>query len=312
MTRELKDIILREVSLVDKPANKKKFLFFKQEGKPAKSSPKKLKKKLNITIESDGTIGGTKIIVNKNELADLRSFDFSFYGNEDLTRAINCSYSKFVEDDDGFSRSETFYLSKGDSLMDEKIKKQLEEYFGEDTEVDFEKAEESGAIVKALETVNAYRGDFPDDLQKAVGIVVKQAGICDTIISKVMENQDKDAKDNDDKKKMEKAGAKLSKDTLKKITDALAALKSIIPELKENTEKSDLEKAIEEMKNKIDGMEKKDEDNTKEKLTKTLEELTKRLETVEKGTTGKKGIEGQDDDDNTNKDEKIWPSISSK
>ncbi|KKL20995.1 hypothetical protein LCGC14_2449880, partial [marine sediment metagenome] len=62
MARDLKDIELHEVSLVDKGANKKKFLFFKQEGKPA---PKKLKKKINIVIDSDGTIGGTKIAVNK-------------------------------------------------------------------------------------------------------------------------------------------------------------------------------------------------------------------------------------------------------
>ena len=33
MARELKDITLREVSLVNKPANKKKFLFLKEEGR---------------------------------------------------------------------------------------------------------------------------------------------------------------------------------------------------------------------------------------------------------------------------------------
>ena len=38
MAIQLKDIELCEVSLVDKAANKKKFLFFKQEGKAAPAS----------------------------------------------------------------------------------------------------------------------------------------------------------------------------------------------------------------------------------------------------------------------------------
>ncbi len=305
MTRELKDIELHEVSLVDKPANKKKFLFFKQEGKPAK--PKKLKKKINIVIDSDGTIGGTKIAVNKDELKNLRNFDFSFWGNEDMSRAVSCSYSKFVETDDGFSRSETFYLSKGDQVMDQKVKEQLEEYFGKDEEIDFEKAIENDAIVIALKTVNEYKEDFPDDLKKAVGAISIQTGFCDTIISKMVEKKNKD---NADKKNIEKKGAKLSKETLKKVKDALAALESILPEMTEETEKSEVEKVIKEITDKLEQIEKKKEDNTKDKLTKTLAEIAKRLETVEKETGVKKSVDGQDNNDDTNKSEKKWPSIS--
>ena len=64
--RELQNIHTNEVSLVDKAANNKSFLFFKQEGtKPATTGSKKLKKNINIVIDSDGTIGGTKISVNR-------------------------------------------------------------------------------------------------------------------------------------------------------------------------------------------------------------------------------------------------------
>ncbi len=307
MARELKDIELSEVSLVDKAANKKKFLFFKQEGK---KPSKKLKKKINIVIDSDGTIGGTKIAVNKEDIENLRDFSFSFWSNEDMGRAVSCSYSKVVETDDGFSRSETFYLSKGDAQMNKEIKEQLEKYFEGQDEIDFEKAAESDVIIKSLATVLEYQAEFPDDLKKAVGIVAKQAGFCDTVITKMLEK--KAANDDGKKADIEKAGAKLSKDTLKKITDALAALKAILPAMKENTEKSDqseVEKSIAALTKQIEGIEKKKDDGTKDKLTKILKELTDRLAVVEKGTGVKKSVEGQDDDDDDNTDKK-WPSFS--
>jgi len=246
--------------------------------------------------------------VNKDVLKNLRDFNFSFWsGHEDTSRAVSCSYSKFVETEDGFSRSETFYLSKGDSKMDEKIQKQLQEYFGKDEEIDFEKAEENEAIVKALETVNEYQEDFPDDLKAAVGLISKQTGFCDTLISKVLKKKNTES----DKTGVEKAGAKLSKETLKKIQDALTALKSILPELKENTEKrSEVEKIIADVTTRLDNIEKKKDDTAKDELAKTIEELTKRLETVEKGTGVKKSVEGQDNDDASNKDGKKWPSFS--
>lgn len=315
MTRELKDIEVKEVSLVDKAANKKKkYLFFKQEGKSTKATNKKLKKKINIVIDSDGTIGGTKIAVNKDELKNLRDFNFSFWSREmDDLRAVSCSYSKFVETEDGFSRSETFYLSKGDAEMDEKIQKQLEEYFGEE-KVDFEKAEESDVITKSLETVNEYQEEFPDDLKKAVGVIAKQAGFCDTIISKILEKKQAG------KTGVEKVGAKFSKETLSKLNDLVAAIKALEEVLpKEGTEKSDkgsdeeseLKKTITELTKSIEKLEDKKDDKAKDELTKTLAELTKRLEVIEKGTGVKKGIEGQDDDDDSD-GEKKWPSFSGK
>lgn len=190
--------------------------------------------------------------------------------------------------------------------MDEKIKKQLKEYFGEDDKVDFEKAEENSIIAEALETVNEYREDFPDDLKKAVGSIAKQAGLH---IPQKVEKKEKVA---EEKESVEKAGAKLSKETMKKITDALAALKSILPQLEEKTDKSDnseVAKSIEELKKSISELEKKKEDDTKDALTKTLTELAKRLETVEKGTGVRKSVDGQEDENKNDAGGK-WPSIT--
>ncbi len=312
--RELKDIVLGEVSLVDKAANNLKFLFFKaaEDATDKKStSSKKLKKKINIVIDSDGTIGGTKISLNEEEIENLRDFNFSFWSNDDDSRAVSCSYSKVVETDDGFSRSETFYLAKGESEMNKDVEKLLKEYFGEDSEVDFEKAAEDTDLVEALGTINEYKKEFPDDLQSAIGVIAKQAGLYTP--EKKVEKKDDDTEDNDDddKKKLKKSGAKLSKDTLKKLTDAVAALKSILPAITEKTEKSDkseVAKTLEEITKSIERLEKGKEDASKDEITKLLAKLAKRLETVEKGTGISKRIEDQDNDDDDNKDTK-WPSF---
>ena len=230
-----------------------------------------------------------------------------------MDRAVSCSYSKIVDDDDGFSRSETFFLHKGDLQMNEEMQKQLQEFFGEDVEVDFEKAEESDVITKALATVNEYKKDMPDDLKKAVGAIAKQAGFCDTIITKMTEK--KKSKDDDGETDLEKAGAKLSKDTLKKITEALSALKSLIPELKvdkaNDGKKSEIEKTLEGITKAVEELEKNSKDASDDGLKKLLAVIIKRIETVEKGTGIQKSIVGQEDDsDNTDTGDVKWPSFS--
>jgi len=121
--RRLKDIETKEVSLVKSPANELPFLFFKQKGKPQDGSLLKKKVKLNISIESDGTAKGTKVTINKDVMKNLRDFNFSFYGGLSTDdNPVSCSYSKVVEATDGFKRTESFYLSKGNFEMDE-IKK---------------------------------------------------------------------------------------------------------------------------------------------------------------------------------------------
>lgn len=325
MTRSLKDIHLHEVSLVGQAANKKNFLFFKQEEDTKDKPAKKLKKKINITIDSDGTIGGTKISVNKKVLKNLRDFSFSFWESNDPSRAVSASYSKMTENDDGFNRSETFYLSKGDSKMKDAIKDKVKKYLGKDSDVDLAKTEEEEVMLKCLDTVLDYQDDFPDDLKKAVGIIAKQAGLADADD----DDNDDDTDDNDtndddkgdDDADVKKSGAKLSKDTMKKLQSALATLKSILPQLAEKSAKNtndddssdEVLKAIKELTKSLGSKKKKTKDGKDDSdITKALKELTSRISKVEKTTSGKHNIEGQDDDDDEiSKDgETLWPSFN--
>ncbi len=322
MPGELKNIKLGEVSLVDKPANKRPFLFFKRDIE---------KKKLTIGIVSDGTKGGTEITLNGDIVKDLNSFHFGFYpgmdGDDGKDNAISCSYSKVVETDDGFKRSETFYLSKGEFAMNKEIEKQLKAYFGEDAEIDFEKMEANDpkAISEALVTINEYREDFPGELKKAIGLIAKQSGFCDVIVSKILEQKKKSNDKDGENKDIEKAGAKFSKETLEKLESvikAIEALKKILPALTDATEKSadsgdknkgdtdETKAAMEKLTKAIEGIHKpdknKDEDE-KSDLAKAVEKITERLGVVEKGTGVAKKIDGQEDTDNSGKK---WPSIA--
>ena len=310
MARKLKDIETTEISFVDEPATRKKFLFYKQ-------AEKKTKQKMTkISIESDGTTRGTKIQINGEELEDIQSFSFSTWSNSvDENQPVSCSYSKFVEDEDGFKRSETFYLTKGDTNMDNVIQELLKSYEEEEVGIDFEKKLDKDAIkaIKdAMATVNKYKGDFPDDLKTALANVMK--GIAKLSVEGYGYPEKKEKED------VSKAGAKFSKDTmekLKKAIEALEALKAILPGLKEETQKSatsdeseNINRTIEKLNKSIGELEDKKSEASKTALTKTLEELAKRLEVVEKGTRVKKSVEGQDDDTtNKSKVEDKWPSI---
>jgi len=191
--------------------------------------------------------------------------------------------------------------------MDSKTKEQLESYFGEDEKIDFEKAEESDVITKSLETINEYREDFPDDLKKAVGVIAKQAGM---YVPPAAESSNKNGKED-----IEKAGAKFSKETLTKlrvVMEAIRALETVLPKESEKSDNSEdvLKAEVEKLNKSIEQLEEKGNKESKDELTKTLKDLTIRLAAVEKGTGIKKGIEGQDDDDDSS--DKKWPSFSKK
>lgn len=196
---KLKDIKVNEVSMVDKPANKLPFLFFKQEN--ATQTPfMKAKKKIKIEIESNGLVGGTKVSINGDDLGKLRSFDFSFYGDDPKSQ-IHASYSKVAESEDGFSRTETYYLSKGETVMNKEMLKALQAYLGTE-EIDFEKKVDEDVVQKALELITEhYKESFPQDLEDAVGVLAK----CASGGYQVKED-----------KGLEKSGAKFSKDVVKK------------------------------------------------------------------------------------------------
>jgi len=265
--KNLKDIKINEVSMVDLPANKLPFLFFKQKDGNRVASISK--KKLNIEIESDGTTKGTTVSIDGKSLGKLRDFSFSFWSTAKGGEPVSCSYSKVVEDEGGFKRTETFYLTKG-KVMNKKLLKALQEYLGTE-DIDFEKKVGEDEIQKALELITKeYKESLPGDLAEAVGLIAKTAANSFA------------AKDED----VNKAGAKFSKDVLKKLKAVLAsveALKSILPDMTEKSDSGDNDTKVDELTKQIAELKeviaKKDANDD---LTKTLADLKKQVEALEK------------------------------
>jgi len=300
--KNLKDIKINEVSMVDLPANKLPFLFFKQ--KDGKQIESVSKKKLNIEIESDGITKGTSVSIDGKSLGKLRDFNFSFWNTSKGGEPVSCSYSKVVEDEGGFKRTETFYLTKG-KIMSKELLKALQEYLGTE-DIDFEKKVSEEEILKAVTLINKeYKADFPEDLAEAVELIVKTAAN-----SFAVEKED-----------VNKAGAKFSKDVIKKLKDiitAVEALKSILPDMKESTEKSDSDdtgKTIEELTKQIADLKEVITKGADDELKKTLETLTKQVEALEKGGVKKMSLTDQDDNDDdkpkgAGEDGKVlWPTL---
>ena len=296
--KNLKDIKINEVSMVDLPANKLPFLFFKQKDGNRVASISK--KKLNIEIESDGTTKGTTVSIDGKSLGKLRDFNFSFWSTAKGGEPVSCSYSKVVEDEGGFKRTETFYLTKG-KVMNKELLKALQEYLGTE-DIDFEKKVGEEEIQKALELITKeYKESLPGDLAEAVGLIAKTAANSFA------------AKDED----VNKAGAKFSKDVLKKLKAVLAsveALKSILPDMTEKSDSGDNDTKVDELTKQIAELKeviaKKDANDD---LAKTLENLQKQVEALEKDGVQKTSLTDQDtnDADSKEKNEKPkWPTLT--
>jgi len=207
-----------------------------------------------------------------------------------------------------------FYKRKGHT-MNEKALKSLQTYLGTE-DIDFEKKVDNEEIEKALNLISEhYKADFPEDLENAVGV-----------LAKIAVNSCKE----EDSEGVEKVGAKFSKDViakLKAVVEAVDALKSILPDVKEETKKSggsnetsELEKQIAELKEAVaklgTGKESDDKSSIAE-LTKTLKDVSDRLATIESNGAVKKSIEDQDNDGDETVQKgageggkKLWPTIT--
>jgi len=351
--RKIKNIKVNEVSLVDAPANKRNFLFFKArsdgqgtggsiqgdggakycvcpecgysekheklgENKSAPCTKIKCpecgtlmqgsdtkvlkKKKINIVIDSDGTISGTKITVNKDKIEKLNSFNFSFWSENSSISPVSCSYSKFVEAEDGFSRSETFYLTKGEFTMKNELEKQIKEYFDTEDNLDVEIAK-ADTIVKSLATINEYRNDFPEELKDAVGVIAKQATLN-------TEQEVSKSNNTSDTIKDTKQDTPVSNEALTKVNEAVAAIQAILGNITknntaeqtdDNTAEDKLVKAINTLNEKLEKAISDNKDNeSTAKLEKSIDELTSKINKIEKVAGVKKSVEGQDADDGEN------------
>lgn len=210
--------------------------------------------------------------------------------------------------------------------LNEELQKLLNNYFDEEVsfdpeEFEFEKAKLSdkalNALKGALNLINKYKADFPDDLKKAVGVLAKYSSY----------GYGYPAKKSDDNEDINKSGKTLSKDTVGKVKNVVKVfneLQSVIKALNELLPEEDQKKlkksdatdgkdADEEFKGALDevtDIAKKLEKKLEEK-DQTIEKLGKRLETVEKEKGIKKGIDSQDGDDgdDSSKSKKKWSSF---
>ena len=277
MPRELVDIDVDEISLVDVPAIRKKFLIIKKD-----------KKGMQKSADEDQDDSDIKDLIKEGKL--------------EMNGLIEI-YKSLTNDQEDFTEEQLEFLKK---LSDEAI----------------------NAMKGALNILNKFKGDFSQELKDAVAMLAKY-------VAKPYPYPYPAKKSDED---LEKAGRKISKDTLEAIKKAIGILNSllakgegtkeaisILSDLLSEEEKKALKKADEE-KERTDKEKERDEKfdsaikdatGTIEKLSKGLEEkdksiseLTKRLETLEKAKGTKKQIEGQDEDDGgVKKSDKSWPSF---
>lgn len=296
--RILKDIHAKEVSLVGKAANNKVFLFAKQ-------------KNFKITIDSDGTNKGTSIFVNGENIGEIQSFNFSIYnssgGLEVAGSPINCSYSKLVDNKDGFKRSEQYYLSKGVSVMkNTQIEKTVQDYFGDGEVIDFTKKvacddEIVAEVNNAIILISKYKPEFPEDLANAVGIILKQASVGDVFATEEIEKKD----NKETLEKIEKIKASI------KELEAMLPVEKQIVDKKEDAATEELKKSIKELNEKIEKVattEKKD--NDKIELEKSVKTLTDQVTALEKKLAGKKSVDSEEEEIELKKDGDKWPSLT--
>ena len=296
--RVLTDLDLEEVSLVGKAANQRKFLFVKDAGGDVAFQVSK-EKKLKIEVDSDGTANGTTVKINDEDLGKLTAFNFDLWKSLDSKDKVNihCSYTKVVESEGGFERSETFRLSKGDHTVDEKIAKMLAEYYGTEQEL-ISKADGDSvtAVVTALETINKhYKGTFPEDLGKAVGVLGEFAGLgCTVVVDKSAEIEE-----------------------LKKSFAAIVTqVKELKPVKKEETENDDskfetLAKSIEAIQKQLEKNKSEAKEDPLETIAKSIGELGERMKVLEKSTDGASSLNSEEAEETAGvkKSGAKWPSL---
>ncbi len=159
---KLTDMEINEVSFVDSPANKRRFLLIKRDEGES----------IAISITTDGTHDGTDVKVNGETLPDMVDFHFSCCRNND-GNPISCSYSTSLKGDDGVGCIETYYLSR--PHIEEKNMQFIEllkSLTGLEVTENIIKDE---AFRKAVSILGEYQDLMPEDLQNAMKHLAKRA-----------------------------------------------------------------------------------------------------------------------------------------
>lgn len=238
-----------------------------------------------------------------------------------------------------------FFIKKSEEKMEEFIE-ELKKFMAEDdedvekvlTEEDIEKANKlSDAAIKAikgaLNILNKYKADMPDDVLAAIKALAKYAaygypaakgdekgGIEKTdeeLLTEAVETVAKVAETD-----VEKAGKMLSKTTAEQIKKAIEILSKLVETQEEKVKKAeelppevarDLEELAALKKFKEDTLREKEEARKQEieDLKKEKEKLEKKVDELEKTKGEKKGIEGHTGDGGAGDEDKSdkWPSL---
>ena len=118
----LSNIIVKEVSLVDEPANLRRFMFVKSldgEGGSESENVEKAFKSLDLSLKTDGTSGGTSVTINGKRLKELKGLVVSMaeLGQDDVTVYAQYTIANKGESPGGFESTRTYTLRK--SLVDD-------------------------------------------------------------------------------------------------------------------------------------------------------------------------------------------------
>ena len=279
MHGELRNMEIEEISVVTRAANKKKFLFLKQD------------EEKRIEITSDGTREGTVIRINSRVIEQPEGIAFNLYRDFENKGQyhVDCSYTQIQTESDGTEHVVSYTVRKEDS-MNKDLMKQLKEYFGKDFE--FAKVEQDentvATLVGLIEKINTYSADYPDDLRESIGSLMEYA-ISGYGVEKTEDPVNEDKKvDEAEEEKEEEVSEEAGEDQ----TDATAEAEA---EKKVEAEKAERKKFEEGVSDAL------------AKIMEGQETLSKRLEVVEKTAGTRKSIADEENEDKSI--ENPYPSL---
>lgn len=264
--RKLIELNIEEISLVDSPANMKAFYFVKNDEVQDASS---------LRISSDGTLSGTSVKLNGEEVENIEKLMFSFSPGDD-NHPISFSIVQEDGAGSGLSRiNKTNNNSKGVLVMD-KLIELMKEFIDDDILTDEVKEKIEKGISKedikvlkdSLSLLSKYKEDFPVEVVKAIGVLIKCAGI--GMATKPVKK--------DDSEDIDKAGARFSKETTKLLKEVVAKLENMadaIAGLKKLVEPEKPVKKNENDEEKFEVTADEIEELVKTKVTEALEKVKK-------------------------------------
>ena len=153
--KKLKNMSIEEVSLVDRPANKRKFLLIKREDEITE-----------LTIKTDGTFDGTTLTVNGEKVKDLKAFWFMLWPPDDFDDGmVSGSYTVTETDGAEFDRETTFNLKKGMNTM--KLEELLKALKRDPKSLSDEETANIGSLLKYVDMMPPADGEATLEIIKA-------------------------------------------------------------------------------------------------------------------------------------------------